>query len=97
MAKQAIDSDVHVVGISTLAAAHLTLIPSLIDHLARLSPPGHSIPVICGGVIPESDIAVLKTAGVLEVFGPGTVVSDSARKVIELLMKDSDANNENVD
>lgn len=87
MAKQAIDSDVHVVGISTLAAAHKTLIPALIDHLSRQSPPDHRIPVICGGVIPETDIEYLKGVGVLEVFGPGTVVAQAACKVVELLMK----------
>ena len=92
MAKQAIDSDVHVVGISTLAAAHQTLIPALIDHLSHQSPPGHQIPIICGGVIPESDIEYLKGMGVVEVFGPGTVVAEAACKVVELLMKQKKRN-----
>lgn len=84
MVQQAIDGDVHVIGISTLAAAHRTLIPRLIDHLARLSP-HRKIAVICGGVVPEQDIPALKAAGVLEVFGPGTAIPQAARKVIELI------------
>lgn len=84
MAQQAVDGDVHVVGISTLAAAHRTLIPALITHLKILSPE-REIAVICGGVIPETDVAALKEVGVLEVFGPGTVVPQAARRVIELI------------
>jgi methylmalonyl-CoA mutase len=84
VARQAIDGDVHVVGISTLAAAHRTLIPQLIAHLSDLSP-HRKIAVICGGVVPEQDIPSLKSAGVLEVFGPGTAIPQAARKVIELI------------
>lgn len=85
MAQQAIDGDVHVVGISTLAAAHRTLLPSLMESLKKLSP-DREIAVVCGGVVPEEDCVELKKIGVLEVFGPGTVVSEAARKVIELII-----------
>lgn len=74
------------IGISTLAAAHRTLIPQLISHLETISP-HRKIAVICGGVIPEQDIPALKQAGVLEVFGPGTAIPQAARKVIQLLNK----------
>ena len=84
MAQQAVDGDVHVVGISTLAAAHRTLIPRLISHLKAISP-HRKIAVICGGVVPEQDIPALKEAGVLEVFGPGTAIPQAARKVIQLI------------
>lgn len=86
MAQQAVDGDVHVVGISSLAAAHRTLIPQLITHLSVLSP-HRKIAVICGGVVPEQDIPDLKASGVLEVFGPGTAIPQAARKVIELISK----------
>ena len=86
MAQQAVDGDVHIVGISTLAAAHRTLIPALISRLKVLSPK-REIAVICGGVIPEKDIPELKAAGVLEVFGPGTPSPQAAQKVIKLIIK----------
>lgn len=78
------DGDVHIVGISTLAAAHRTLIPALISQLKVLSP-NREIAVICGGVVPEQDIPQLKEAGVLEVFGPGTPIPQAAQKVLKLI------------
>ncbi len=84
MAKQAIDSDVHLVGISSLAAGHRTLVPELIKRLAEVSPE-RKIGVICGGVIPEADWEALKAAGVLAIFGPGTSIPQAARKVIDLI------------
>ena len=84
VAQQAVDSDVHIVGISTLAAAHRSLVPALIAHLRRLSP-RRTIAVVCGGVVPVQDVPDLKAAGVLEVFGPGTPVAAATRKVLELI------------
>jgi methylmalonyl-CoA mutase len=84
VARQAIDSDVHLVGISSLAAGHRSLVPELIKKLAQLSP-NRKIGVICGGVIPKSDWEALKAAGVLAIFGPGTLIPEAARKVIDLI------------
>lgn len=84
MAQQAVDGDVHIVGISTLAAAHRTLIPALIHHLNALSP-HRKIAVICGGVVPQQDIPQLKEAGVMEVFGPGTPIPQAAQRVLKLI------------
>jgi methylmalonyl-CoA mutase len=84
VAQQAIDGDVHIVGISSMAAAHRTLIPILIQSLNSLSP-NRRIAVICGGVVPEQDIPQLKEAGVLEVFGPGTPIPQAAQKVLKLI------------
>jgi methylmalonyl-CoA mutase len=83
VARHAIESDVHVVGISTLAAGHLTLVPALIDELKKLG--ASDIVVVVGGVVPPQDIATLHKLGVAEVFGPGTPILKSARKVLEKL------------
>ena len=80
IAKKAIKLGVDVVGISSLAAGHKTLIPEIIEHLktqGRLD-----IIVIAGGVIPEKDYEFLRNAGVSEVFGPGTNVIDAANSVL---------------
>jgi len=84
VAKQAIYSDVHVIGVSSLAAAHRTLLPGLLEELKRASP-HRKIAVICGGVIPEQDIPQLKAAGILEVFGSGTEVPKAALRVLEII------------
>ena len=82
-AKMAIENDVHVVGASSLAAGHKTLIPQLIEALEKKG--GKDIKIIVGGVIPPSDYDYLYNAGVSAVFGPGTVISDSANKVLNAL------------
>jgi methylmalonyl-CoA mutase len=82
-AQDAIDSDVHVLGISSLAAGHLTLVPEIINELRTRG--GERIIVIVGGVVPEADRAELYAAGVSDVFGPGTSIADAATRVIGLL------------
>jgi len=74
---------VHVVGVSSLAAGHRALVPQLVDALKAQG--GEDIQVIVGGVIPPSDYDSLLEAGAKAVFGPGTVVTDSANKVLNLL------------
>ncbi|PJF17435.1 Methylmalonyl-coenzyme A mutase [Paramicrosporidium saccamoebae] len=81
--RQALDSDVHVIGVSTLAAAHRTLVPELI-RLLKKNKAGH-IAVICGGVIPEKDYKDLYNQGVAAIFGPGTPIPESALKIIDLI------------
>jgi len=82
-AKMAVENDVHVVGASSLAAGHKTLIPQLIENLKKEG--GDDIKVVVGGVIPPADYKFLYNAGVVGVFGPGTVVTDSANKVLNAL------------
>jgi methylmalonyl-CoA mutase len=83
VAKQAIENDVHVVGISTLAGAHRSLVPELIEVLHK---EGRSeIAVVAGGVIPPCDHAALEKAGCAAVFGPGTPVPEAARRLMKLL------------
>ena len=84
VAQQAVDNDVHIVGVSSLAAGHMTLVPLLRDALARLGKPDAVI--VVGGVVPPEDIAPLHSAGAALVFGPGTVVVDAAVKLVELLL-----------
>lgn len=81
VARQAIDADVHVIGVSSLAAGHRTLIPELIKELERQKA-GHII-VVCGGVIPSQDYDGLLQAGVKLVFGPGTKVTEAALNVVK--------------
>ncbi|MBF0107773.1 MAG: methylmalonyl-CoA mutase [Magnetococcales bacterium] len=81
VAEQAVENDVHVVGVSTLAGAHTTLIPQLIQELKKKK--AEDVVVVCGGVIPQQDYDELRAAGVAEIFGPGTSVAVSARKVIQ--------------
>lgn len=86
VAQQAFDSDVHAVGVSTLAAAHRTLVPRLIQLLSKGAPGADPGPaVICGGVIPSQDHRDLYDQGVVAIFGPGTRIPEAARKVIELI------------
>jgi methylmalonyl-CoA mutase len=82
-AQDAIDNDVHVVGISSQAAGHKTLAPKLIEAL-RAEGAG-DILVICGGVIPHQDYAFLKEAGVKAIFGPGTNIPSAARDILDLI------------
>lgn len=86
VARQAAENDVHVVGISSLAAGHKTLIPQLITELKALD--RGDILVIVGGVIPAQDYAFLYEAGVVGIFGPGTVISVAAREILERLLRE---------
>jgi methylmalonyl-CoA mutase len=79
-ARQAVENDVHIVGASSLAAGHLTLVPALRDALAEQ---GRSdIMIVVGGVIPEQDFGALKEAGASAIFPPGTVISDAAEELL---------------
>jgi methylmalonyl-CoA mutase len=84
VAEQAIENDVHIVGASSLAAGHKTLIPQLIEALKKLGRP--DIMVVAGGVIPAKDYQFLFDKGVSAVFGPGTVLSEAAIKILEKLL-----------
>ena len=82
-AKQAVENDVHVVGVSSLAAGHKTLIPQIVNELKRLG--REDIIVVAGGVIPAQDYDALYKAGAAAIFGPGTPVAYAAIKIMELL------------
>ncbi|WP_422747478.1 methylmalonyl-CoA mutase [Mycobacterium sp. WMMD1722] len=83
VARQAADNDVHVVGVSSLAAGHLTLVPALRDALAEVGRP--DIMVVVGGVIPPGDFEELYAAGAAAIFPPGTVIADAAKGLLEKL------------
>ena len=83
-ARQAVENDVHVMGVSSLAAGHKTLIPQVIEELKKLGRP--DIIVIAGGVIPAQDYDFLYKAGVAAIFGPGTNVSKAACQIMEILL-----------
>jgi methylmalonyl-CoA mutase len=85
VAKQAIENDVHVVGISSLAGGHKTLIPQLVAALKSAGRP--DLLVVIGGVIPQQDYDFLSQAGVTGIFGPGTPVTVAARTVLEKLLQ----------
>ncbi len=85
VAEQAVENDVHLVGVSSLAAGHKTLVPQLIGALKDLGRP--DIEVVAGGVIPQKDYQFLLDAGVIAVFGPGTVLSVAAAEILEKLME----------
>jgi methylmalonyl-CoA mutase len=82
-ARDAVENDVHVVGVSSQAAGHKTLVPQLVDAL-RAAGAG-DVAVVCGGVIPPGDHATLHEAGVAEVFGPGTNIPEAAARVLALI------------
>ncbi|MGE0588199.1 MAG: methylmalonyl-CoA mutase [Cyclobacteriaceae bacterium] len=84
VAKQATENDVHVVGASSLAGGHKTLIPELVKELEKIGRP--DIMVVAGGVIPQQDYDFLHNAGIDGVFGPGTPVAQSARLILEKLL-----------
>jgi methylmalonyl-CoA mutase len=83
-AKQAVENDVHVMGISSLAAGHKTLIPAVIEEMRKLG--REDIMVIAGGVIPSQDYQFLYDAGVVAIFGPGTSVAAAGKKIMEILI-----------
>lgn len=84
VARQAAENDVHIVGVSSLAAGHKTLVPQLIDELQKIG--RDDIMVIAGGVIPAQDYQYLYDAGVKGIFGPGTVISVAAQKILKELL-----------
>jgi methylmalonyl-CoA mutase len=83
VARQAIEADVHVVGVNSLAAGHLTLVPALRDELAALGRP--DILIVVGGVIPPQDFDALRAAGAAAIFPPGTVIAESACELLTTL------------
>ena len=85
-ARQAVENDVHIVGVSSLAAGHLTLVPQIIDELKKLG--REDIIVVVGGVIPPQDYDALYKAGAAAIFGPGTTISYAVVKMMELLDRD---------
>jgi len=91
VARQAVENDVHVVGISTQAGGHKTLVPQLVAELARLG--AGDIVVTVGGVVPSRDYPFLEQAGVKAVFGPGTQIPKAARRVLRLIQQTAGAAN----
>ncbi len=85
-AKQAMENDVHILGVSSLAAGHKTLVPQVIDELKKYG--REDIMVIVGGVIPAQDYQFLFDAGAVAVFGPGTKISEAAISILEVLMEE---------
>ena len=83
-AQDAVDNDVHIIGISSQAAAHKTLVPILIDQLKKVN--GEEIIVVCGGVIPREDYDFLSDIGVRAIFGPGTNILDAANNLLDILL-----------
>jgi methylmalonyl-CoA mutase len=84
-ARQAVENDVHILGVSSLAAGHKTLVPHVISELEKFG--RNDIMVIVGGVIPPQDYDFLYKAGVLAIFGPGSVISDAGIKLLELMIE----------
>jgi len=83
-AQDAVDNDVHIIGVSSQAAGHKTLVPALIEKLKILG--GEDTIVVCGGVIPKDDYQFLMDLGVKAVFGPGTNILDAANNLLDILM-----------
>ncbi len=88
-AKQAVENDVHILGVSSLAAGHKTLVPQVIAELQNLG--RDDILVIAGGVIPPNDYKYLFDAGVVGVFGPGTVIADAAARILEVMLNQEES------
>jgi methylmalonyl-CoA mutase len=82
-AKQAVENDVHIIGVSSQAAAHKTLVPQLIEALKRER--AGDILVVCGGVIPPQDYEALQSAGVAAIYGPGTNIPSAANEILNLI------------
>lgn len=87
-AKQAIENDVHVVGVSSLAGGHLTLVPQLVEHLKKEG--AGDVLVVVGGVLPAKDMEILKKKGVAAIFGPGDSIPHCALEILKLLNKKRD-------
>jgi methylmalonyl-CoA mutase len=84
-AKQAVENDVHILGVSSLAAGHKTLVPEVIAELKKLN--RSDIMVVAGGVIPQQDYAYLFSAGVFGIYGPGTKIAKAAQEILNLLIQ----------
>jgi methylmalonyl-CoA mutase len=84
-AKQAVENDVHILGVSSLAGGHKTLVPQVIRELSKLE--REDILVVVGGVIPPQDYEFLYKSGAAAIFGPGTVISDAGIKLLEILIE----------
>ena len=84
-AKQAVENDVHVLGVSSLAAGHKTLVPEVIAALKALN--RSDIMVVAGGVIPQQDYDYLFDAGVFGIYGPGTKIAKAAQEILNLLIQ----------
>jgi len=84
-ARQAVENDVHVLGVSSLAAGHKTLVPQVIEELHKLG--REDIMVIVGGVVPHQDYQYLYDAGAVAIFGPGTIISEAAIKILDILIQ----------
>ncbi len=84
-ARQAVENDVHILGVSSLAAGHKTLVPQVIEELKKLG--REDIMVIVGGVIPPQDYEFLYKAGAVAIFGPGTSIPEAAQKMLEILIE----------
>ena len=84
-AKQAVENDVHILGISSLAAGHKTLVPQVIEELKKYG--REDILVIAGGVIPANDYKFLYNAGVAAIFGPGTSIANAAMQILAILLE----------
>jgi methylmalonyl-CoA mutase len=82
-ARQAVENDVHIIGVSTLAAGHLTLVPELKEALAAEGRP--DIMIVVGGVVPPQDFEALRAAGASAIFPPGTVIAEAAEKLMHEL------------
>jgi len=83
VAKQAIEADVHIIGVSSQAAGHKTLVPQLVAELEAQG--AEHIQIVCGGVIPQQDYAFLKAAGASDIFGPGTRIPAAAMSMLAKL------------
>ena len=83
VARQAVENDVHVIGISTQSGGHKTLVPALIEELKKMD--AGDIVVTVGGIIPSKDYKMLEAAGVKAIFGPGTQIPAAARRVLGLI------------
>ena len=86
VARQAVDADVHIVGVSTQAAGHRTLVPQLMEELRNQG--AGDVMVVCGGIIPDQDHEMLAEAGVAAIYGPGTRVPSAALDMLSRLLKD---------
>jgi methylmalonyl-CoA mutase len=84
-ARQAVENDVHILGVSSLAGGHKTLIPQVIAELGKLG--REDIMVIAGGVIPAQDYETLYKAGVIAIFGPGSKISEAGKQILQVLLE----------
>jgi methylmalonyl-CoA mutase len=87
VARAAVENDVHIVGVSSQAAGHRTLVPQLIAALRELG--AGDVVVVCGGVIPPQDYGYLEHAGAAGVFGPGTVIARAAQKILQAMLTEA--------